>query len=271
MYQNKCVRYWPDVDTTKDFGKLSVRNIEERPAQDYVLRELEITRLDTVRTAECGAAIARDPPPLSHVMGMFEVSLLLQREPPRYIWHYQYLSWPDHGVPNEPGGVLSFLDQVNRAQNSIPNTGPIVVHCSAGIGRTGTIIVIDILIDIINRQGGGIKTGLDCDIDIPKTIQMVRRQRSGMVQTEAQYKFIYMAVQQYIDTAQKRLDEEQRNKMKEREYSNIKYPQMANAKVKANVGSSRSSNSVMNDDPSNVYENLNVKTPKASGSSNTRR
>uniref|UniRef100_A0A8C9RMF7 protein-tyrosine-phosphatase n=1 Tax=Scleropages formosus TaxID=113540 RepID=A0A8C9RMF7_SCLFO len=197
--RNKCVRYWPDVDTTKDFGKLSVRNIEERPAQDYVLRELEITRLDTVRT---------------------------------------YLSWPDHGVPNEPGGVLSFLDQVNRAQNSIPNTGPIVVHCSAGIGRTGTIIVIDILIDIINRQG------LDCDIDIPKTIQMVRRQRSGMVQTEAQYKFIYMAVQQYIDTAQKRLDEEQRNKMKEREYSNIKYPQMANAKVKANVGSSRSSNSV---------------------------
>uniref|UniRef100_A0A8C2BJP8 Tyrosine-protein phosphatase non-receptor type n=1 Tax=Cyprinus carpio TaxID=7962 RepID=A0A8C2BJP8_CYPCA len=230
--RNKCVRYWPDLNSTKEFGKVCVKNIEEHTAQDYIRRELEVTRLD-------------------------------RREPPRCIWHYQYLSWPDHGVPNEPGGVLSFLEQVNRTQSAIPESGPIVVHCSAGIGRTGTIIVIDILIDIINRQG------LDCDIDIPKTIQRVRQQRSGMVQTEAQYKFIYMAVQQYIDTAQKRLEEEQRNKTMEREYSNIKYPQMSNARAKPNMSSSRSS-SVVNDD-SGVYENLNIKNPKGSTSSNTRR
>lgn len=47
----------------------------------------------------------------------------------REIWHYQYLSWPDHGVPSEPGGVLSFLDQINQKQESIPNAGPILVHC----------------------------------------------------------------------------------------------------------------------------------------------
>lgn len=52
-----------------------------------------------------------------------------QDERPRVVKHYQYFSWPDHGVPNEPGGVLSFLDQVNRAQRSIPDTGPIIVHC----------------------------------------------------------------------------------------------------------------------------------------------
>ncbi|XP_032376926.1 tyrosine-protein phosphatase non-receptor type 11b isoform X1 [Etheostoma spectabile] len=232
--RNKCVRYWPDLHATKEFGKVLVRNMDERPAQDYILRQLEVTRLD-------------------------------RKEPPRYIWHYQYLSWPDHGVPNEPGGVLWFLEEVNRTQSTIPDTGPIVVHCSAGIGRTGTIIVVDILIDIINRQG------LDCDIDIPKTIQRVRQQRSGMVQTEAQYKFIYMAVQQYIDTAQKRLEEEQRNKLKEREYSNIKYPQMTNSRSKPSMTSSRSSSVMTNDDSSSVYENINFKSPQMSFSSNTRR
>lgn len=52
-----------------------------------------------------------------------------QSEAVREIWQYQYLSWPDHGVPSEPGGVLSFLDQINQKQESIPNAGPILVHC----------------------------------------------------------------------------------------------------------------------------------------------
>lgn len=52
-----------------------------------------------------------------------------QKEPLRYIWHYQYLSWPDHGVPNEPGGVLWFLEEINRTQNSAKEVGPMVVHC----------------------------------------------------------------------------------------------------------------------------------------------
>ena len=47
----------------------------------------------------------------------------------RTIWHYQYLSWPDHGVPQEPGGVLSFLSQVNAKQDECPDAGPMIVHC----------------------------------------------------------------------------------------------------------------------------------------------
>lgn len=50
--QNKCVRYWPDLHGTKEFGKVLVRNVDERPAQDYILRKLEVTRLDRVRRME---------------------------------------------------------------------------------------------------------------------------------------------------------------------------------------------------------------------------
>ncbi|XP_035747359.1 tyrosine-protein phosphatase non-receptor type 11 isoform X2 [Egretta garzetta] len=135
----------------------------------------------------------------------------------RTVWQYHFRTWPDHGVPSDPGGVLDFLEEVHHKQESISDAGPVVVHCSAGIGRTGTFIVIDILIDIIREKG------VDCDIDVPKTIQMVRSQRSGMVQTEAQYRFIYMAVQHYIETLQRRIEEEQKSKRKGHEYTNIKY------------------------------------------------
>ncbi|NWV84905.1 PTN6 phosphatase, partial [Dasyornis broadbenti] len=107
----------------------------------------------------------------------------------RLVRHFQDLSWPDQGVPTKPRGALSFLEQVNWAQSTILGSGPIVVHCSAGIGCTGTIIVIDILADTIPQEC------LDCDIDISKMIQMEQRQHSGMVQMEAQYKFVYTAVQ----------------------------------------------------------------------------
>ncbi|XP_022454312.1 tyrosine-protein phosphatase non-receptor type 11-like [Delphinapterus leucas] len=169
--RNKCFRYWPELHGSQEYGRLRVCNVAEHQAQGYCVRELQVWRAD-------------------------------QEESPRTVAHCQYFGWPDHGVPAEPTGVLGFLDEVNRAQSGMPGAGPMVVHCSAGIGRTGTIIVIDILVDVIRRQG------LDCDIDVPKTIQHVRRQRSGMVQTEAQYKFVYLALQRYIRGEQLRLREQ---------------------------------------------------------------
>uniref|UniRef100_A0A8C5SS53 Tyrosine-protein phosphatase non-receptor type n=1 Tax=Laticauda laticaudata TaxID=8630 RepID=A0A8C5SS53_LATLA len=232
--RNKCFRYWPDQNCTKEFGPISVQNIGERECQGYYIRELQIARID-------------------------------REEQPRKIKHFQYFSWPDHGVPNEPGGVLSFLDQINKAHRSIPESGPIVVHCSAGIGRTGTIIVIDMLVDTIHRQG------LDCDIDIPKTIQMVRRQRSGMVQTEAQYKFVYMAVQQFIAMQQKELEEEQRCLWKDTGYLNIRYLPMEKPRAKTRPPSPRLQIGVADEETTSVYENLSIKTAKVSGYTNSGR
>ncbi|CAB3367774.1 Hypothetical predicted protein [Cloeon dipterum] len=169
--KNKCARYWPDDGQVKEYGAVKVKNICESSNADYTLREFLVGREGT------------------------------QEE--RKVFHFHFQAWPDHGVPSDPGCVLNFLHDVNARQSSIAEAGPILVHCSAGIGRTGTFIVVDMILDQIKRQG------LDCEIDIQRTIQMVRSQRSGMVQTEAQYKFVYLSVQHYIETVSTRLQAEQ--------------------------------------------------------------
>ncbi|XP_056384973.1 tyrosine-protein phosphatase non-receptor type 6 isoform X4 [Hyla sarda] len=215
--RTKCVLYWPEPGTDgKEFGRFWVEILSEHEAMEYRIRTLRI-------------------------------SLLSDRANSRDIFHYQYLSWPDHGVPSDPGGVLSFLGEVNRIQESIPRAGPIIVHCSAGIGRTGTIIAIDMLVDTIQMKG------VDCDIDIQKTIQMVRSQRSGMVQTEAQYRFIYAAVAQYIDYIKHKMQALERTKAAESEYGNL---DLSMSKMKVTRSSSKPKTE------GTVYENLNAKKDK---------
>ncbi|XP_071805162.1 tyrosine-protein phosphatase non-receptor type 11-like isoform X1 [Asterias amurensis] len=183
--KNKCVRYWPDPDRKIERGKLTVIYSSEQLKEDYDLRQFTLTHKD-------------------------------HPDEIRAVYHFHFKSWPDHGVPSEPSRVLSFLHDINMKQDEIPGAGPIVVHCSAGIGRTGTFIVIDIILNLINQHG------LDCEIDIFNTIRQVRGQRSGLVQTEAQYKFVYQAVQQYIETMTTRVKAEQNTLKTGREYINTK-------------------------------------------------
>lgn len=90
------------------------------------------------------------------------------------------------------------------------------MHCSAGIGRTGTFIVINMILDMINRHGSR------AEVDITRTIQMVRLQRASMVQTEAQYKFIYYAVRHHIQTLHRQTHSEQQDIQSDSvEYSNV--------------------------------------------------
>uniref|UniRef100_A0A2I3FRY6 protein-tyrosine-phosphatase n=1 Tax=Nomascus leucogenys TaxID=61853 RepID=A0A2I3FRY6_NOMLE len=182
--KSKCVKYWPDEYALKEYSIMHVGNVKESAAHDYKLRELKLSKVG---------------------QGNME----------RTVWQYHFQTWLYHGVPSDPKGMLRFLDEVYHKQESIMDAGLVVVQCSAGIGQTGTFIVIDTLIDIIREKG------VDCEIDVPKTIQMVRSQRSEMVQTEAQYQFIYMAVQHHIETLQRKT--EQKSKRKGHEYTNIKY------------------------------------------------
>lgn len=141
-FQNKCVPYWPEVGTQRVYGPYSVTNCGEHDTTEYKLRTLHVSPLDNVsgpHSLPCSGSPSRTCSPLwlgrarqvgcSEGAGGTEPVSSAQGDLIREIWHYQYLSWPDHGVPSEPGGVLSFLDQINQRQESLPHAGPIIVHC----------------------------------------------------------------------------------------------------------------------------------------------
>uniref|UniRef100_A0A803SVL0 protein-tyrosine-phosphatase n=1 Tax=Anolis carolinensis TaxID=28377 RepID=A0A803SVL0_ANOCA len=105
---------------------------------------------------------------------------------PRLVTQLHFTSWPDFGVPFTPIGMLKFLKKVKSLNPT--HAGPIVVHCSAGVGRTGTFVVIDAMIDMMHAEQ---------KIDIFDFVARIRNQRPQMVQTDMQYSFIYQALLEY--------------------------------------------------------------------------
>ncbi|KAG9341864.1 hypothetical protein JZ751_018588 [Albula glossodonta] len=105
---------------------------------------------------------------------------------PRLVTQLHFTSWPDFGVPFSPIGMLKFLKKVKTVNPSY--AGPIVVHCSAGVGRTGTFIVIDGMIDMMHMEQ---------KVDVFGFVSRIRDQRSQLVQTDMQYSFIYQALLEY--------------------------------------------------------------------------
>ncbi|XP_025129978.2 receptor-type tyrosine-protein phosphatase epsilon isoform X7 [Bubalus bubalis] len=105
---------------------------------------------------------------------------------PRLVCQLHFTSWPDFGVPFTPIGMLKFLKKVRTLNPA--HAGPIVVHCSAGVGRTGTFIVIDAMMDMMHAEQ---------KVDVFDFVSRIRNQRPQMVQTDMQYTFIYQALLEY--------------------------------------------------------------------------
>ncbi|XP_056307109.1 protein tyrosine phosphatase receptor type Ma isoform X4 [Danio aesculapii] len=145
----KCCKYWPD--DTEIYRDMKVTLIETQLLSEYVIRTFAVEK-----------------------RGAHEI---------REIRQFHFTGWPDHGVPYHATGLLGFVRRVKA--KSPANAGPMVVHCSAGAGRTGCFIVIDIMLDMAEREGV---------VDIYNCVRELRSRRVNMVQTEEQYVFIHDAI-----------------------------------------------------------------------------
>ncbi|XP_049663641.1 receptor-type tyrosine-protein phosphatase C isoform X4 [Accipiter gentilis] len=154
--RNKCAQYWPSMENgSVTYGDIIVKINESKTCPDYVIQKLHITN-GREKTA------GRD------------------------VTHIQFTGWPDHGVPEDPHLLLKLRRRVNALSNFF--SGPIVVHCSAGVGRTGTYIGIDAMLEGLDAEGR---------VDVYGYVVKLRRQRCLMVQVESQYILIHQALVEY--------------------------------------------------------------------------
>ncbi|KAG1943333.1 receptor-type tyrosine-protein phosphatase alpha [Pimephales promelas] len=150
----KCAQYWPDQGCWT-YGNIRVSVEDMMILVDYTIRKFCIQQVGDVSG----------------------------KKPQRLVTQFHFTSWPDFGVPFTPIGMLKFLKKVKNCNPQY--AGPIVVHCSAGVGRTGTFIVIDAMLDMM---------GAERKVDVFGFVTRIRAQRCQMVQTDMQYVFIFQAL-----------------------------------------------------------------------------
>jgi len=100
----------------------------------------------------------------------------------RTVRQFQFIDWPEQGVPKSGDGFIDFIGQVHKTKEQFGQDGPITVHCSAGVGRTGVFITLSIVLERMQYEGV---------LDVFQTVRILRSQRPAMVQTEVR-NFIYM-------------------------------------------------------------------------------
>uniref|UniRef100_A0A672RWG2 protein-tyrosine-phosphatase n=1 Tax=Sinocyclocheilus grahami TaxID=75366 RepID=A0A672RWG2_SINGR len=156
MGREKCHQYWPS-DRSARYQYFVVDPMAEYNMPQYILREFKVTD-------------ARDGQS-------------------RTVRQFQFTDWPEQGVPKSGEGFIDFIGQVHKTKEQFGQDGPITVHCSAGVGRTGVFITLSIVLERMRYEGV---------VDIFQTVKMLRTQRPAMVQTEEQYQFCYRAGLEYL-------------------------------------------------------------------------
>ncbi|XP_055854792.1 tyrosine-protein phosphatase 69D [Episyrphus balteatus] len=158
----KCAKYWPEkVSDSKQFGDITVTFASEQRFSDFLVRNLDVFKRSASNEDE---------------------------EERRQITQYHYLVWKDFMAPEHPHGIIKFIRQINSVYSV--QRGPILVHCSAGVGRTGTLVALDSLIQQLEEED---------QVSIFNTVCDLRHQRNFLVQSLKQYIFLYRAL---LDIAQ---------------------------------------------------------------------
>ncbi|KAM9835991.1 LOW QUALITY PROTEIN: receptor-type tyrosine-protein phosphatase-like N [Aulostomus maculatus] len=161
--EKQCDRYWPDEGSSL-YHIYEVNLVSEHIwCNDFLVRSFYLKNVQTQET--------------------------------RTLTQFHFLSWPAQGIPTTTRPLLDFRRKVNKCYRG--RSCPIIVHCSDGTGRTGTYILIDM---VLNRMAKGVK-----EIDIAATLEHIRDQRPGMVRTKDQFEFALTAVAEEVNAILKAL------------------------------------------------------------------
>lgn len=164
----KCDHYWPFDQDPLYYGDLIVQMLSESVLPEWTIREFRI----------CSEQ---------------QLSFI------RLVRQFHYTVWPDHGVPESTHSLIQFVRTVRDYVNRSPGSGPTVVHCSAGVGRTGTFIVLDRVLQQLDTKDMA---------DIYGVVFDLRLHRSHMVQTEGQYLYLHQCIRDVLRARKLRSEQE---------------------------------------------------------------